>query len=156
MIPLWNAEGPDDEHNHAVNTFFGSLYSPLKLIFAVINRTKTTMAFKSFLLNGFLSMMDVKQHLLMGTEMANCCDDSNMNMKEARSLDAGFADSSVAQNFYVNPVISENAPDPGVVRLADGSGWVAVATSDHSSKHSPDPRAFPMYFSKDLIHWEVR
>lgn len=114
------------------------------------------MAFKSFLLNGFLSMMDVKQHLLMGTEMANCCDDSNMNMKEARSLDAGFADSSVAQNFYVNPVISENAPDPGVVRLADGSGWVAVATSDHSSKHSPDPRAFPMYFSKDLIHWEVR
>ena len=120
------------------------------------NRIKTTMALKSFLLNGFLSMMDVKQHLLMGTEMANCCDDSNMNMKEARSLDAGFADSSVAQNFYVNPVIRENAPDPGVVQLADGSGWVAVTTSDHSSKHSPDPRAFPMYFSKDLIHWEVR
>ena len=115
------------------------------------------MAFKSFLLNGFLSMMDVKQHLLMGTEMANCCDDRNMHMKEARSIDAGLADSSgAAQHMYVNPVIRENTPDPGVVQLADGSGWVAVATSDHSSKQSPDPRAFPMYFSKDLINWEVR
>ena len=114
------------------------------------------MAFKSFLLNGFLSMMDLKQHLMMGTEMANCCDDSNMNMKSARSMDADSADSSGAQSFYVNPVIRENAPDPGVVRLADGSGWVAVTTSDHSSRHAADPRAFPMYFSTDLIHWELR
>ena len=44
-----------------------------------------TMAWKSFLLNGFLSIMDMKQHIMMGTEMANCCDDHYY--KSARSLD---------------------------------------------------------------------
>lgn len=110
------------------------------------------MAWKSFLLNGFLSMMDMKQHLMMGTEQANCCDDHFYS--SGRSLDT--TGQAAMTQVYTNPVINENAPDPSVVRLADGSGWVAVVTSDHSSRYSADPRAFPLYFSRDLIHWQLR
>jgi len=113
---------------------------------------------KRFLLNGFLSMMDMKQHIMMGTEMANCCDDHYY--KSSRSLDTfeKFPVSSGDQSvqFYTNPVIKQNAPDPSVVRLADGSGWVAIVTSDHSSRYAHDPRAFPLYYSRDLINWELR
>ena len=112
------------------------------------------MAWKSFLLNGFLSMMDMKQHLMMGTEQANCCDDHFYS--SGRSLDTGHGNSAAVTQMYTNPVIRENAPDPSVVRLRDGSGWVAVVTSDHSSRYSSDPRAFPLYFSSDLIHWQLR
>lgn len=109
------------------------------------------MAWKGLLLNGFLSIMDMKQHLMMGTELANCCD--NHIFKSARSLEA--ADPAPVTQFYSNPVIKKNAPDPSVVRLADGSGWVAVVTSDHSSR-AKDPNAFPLYFSKDMINWTLR
>merc|ERR1719150_589226 len=57
--------------------------------------------------------------------------------------------------FYSNPVIKKNAPDPAVVRLADGSGWGAVVTSDHSSR-AADPNAFPLYFSPDMVNWTLR
>ena len=123
------------------------------------------MAWKSFLLNGFLSMMDMKQHLMMGTEQANCCDDHFYSSSSGRSLDttdhgAGVMTQLTGQmtdmTVYTNPVINENAPDPSVVRLTDGSGWIAVVTSDHSSRYSADPRAFPLYFSRDLIHWQLR
>jgi len=109
------------------------------------------MAWKGLLLNGFLSIMDMKQHLMMGTELANCCD--NHIFKSARSLEA--ADPGPTTQFYSNPVIKKNAPDPAVVRLADGSGWVAVVTSDHSS-WAKDPNAFPLYFSPDMINWTLR
>ena len=108
------------------------------------------MAWKSFLLNGFLSIMDMKQHIMMGTEMANCCDDKYY--KSARSLDTGHDN----VKYYSNPVIRSNAPDPSVVRLVDGSGWLTVTTSDHSSRYDSDPRAFPLYYSRDLINWELR
>ena len=94
---------------------------------------------------------DMKQHLMMGTELANCCD--NHIFKSARSLEA--ADPVPMTQFYSNPVIKKNAPDPSVVRLADGSGWVAVVTSDHSSR-AADPNAFPLYFSADMINWTLR
>ena len=108
------------------------------------------MAWKSFLLNGFLSIMDMKQHIMMGTEMANCCDDKYY--KSARSLDTAHDN----VKYYSNPVIRENAPDPSVVRLVDGSGWLTVVTSDHSSRYDSEPRAFPLYYSRDLINWELR
>jgi len=113
------------------------------------------MAWKSFLLNGFLSMMDMKQHLMMGTEQANCCDDDIFYSGSGRSLDTGLHGHRAAP-VYTNPVIRDNAPDPSVIKLSDGSGYVAVVTSDHSSRYSSDPRAFPLYYSRDLIHWQLR
>lgn len=113
------------------------------------------MAWKSFLLNGFLSMMDMKQHLMMGTEQANCCDDDIFYSGSGRSLDTGLRGHRAAP-VYTNPVIRDNAPDPSVIKLSDGSGYVAVVTSDHSSRYSSDPRAFPLYYSRDLIHWQLR
>ena len=119
---------------------------------------KATMAWKSFLLNGFLSMMDMKQQLMMGTNEANCCEGDIY--KSSRSLDThttvGESVTNTVAKFYTNPVIRHNAPDPGVVRLNDGSGWVAVVTSDHSSRYTSDPRAFPLYYSRDLVNWELR
>jgi len=109
------------------------------------------MAWKGLLLNGFLSIMDMKQHLMMGTEMANCCE--NHIYKSARSLSTREGGRSV--EYYTNPVISTNAPDPSVTRLVDGSGWVAVVTSDHSSRLA-NPNAFPIYFSSDLVTWSLR
>ena len=81
---------------------------------------------------------------------------------------------------YTNPVRAENSPDPGVTRLADGSGWVAVTTSDHADHQAPaetstvcnyllvltgvctrtvavtagvqhNSTAFPLLFSRDLV-----
>ncbi len=31
---------------------------------------------------------------------------------------------------YTNPVVDSNHPDPGVLRLSDGTGFAAVSTSD--------------------------
>ena len=50
-------------------------------------------------------------------------------------------------NFYSNPVINTNLPDPSVIKLADGSGWALVATSEFAVK-SNTSKAFPAYFSK--------
>ena len=88
------------------------------------------------------------QHLMMGTEMANCCE--NHIYKSARSLST--ADRGQSVQYYTNPVIPVNAPDPSVTKLVDGSGWVAVVTSDHSSRQA-DSNAFPIYFSSDLVTW---
>ena len=41
-------------------------------------------ALKSFFLNGLLSVMDMKQQLMMGTEMANCC--GHQTLYSPRSL----------------------------------------------------------------------
>ena len=57
----------------------------------------------------------------------------------------------LGQEYYVNPVVDSNHPDPGVLKLPNGSGFVAVTTSNYASK--PDP-AFPILFSEDLINWE--
>ena len=50
-------------------------------------------------------------------------------------------------NFYSNPVINSNLPDPSVIKLVDGSGWALVATSEFAVK-SNTSQAFPTYFSK--------
>ena len=49
--------------------------------------------------------------------------------------------------LYTNPLISTNCPDPSVLRLQDGSGYVLVATSDHASK-SNNSSVFPLYLSE--------
>ena len=53
---------------------------------------------------------------------------------------------------YINPVIDENHPDPGVLKLPDGTGFVAVTTSNYAN--SNDESLFPILFSDDLVNWE--
>lgn len=109
------------------------------------------MAWNSILLNGILSLIDMKQHIMTGTENANCC--GNVRLRSARSFEATDPSNHVLS--YTNPVIHSNTPDPGVTRLKDGSGWVAVATSDFATRANKSS-AFPMYFSRDLVSWELR
>ena len=60
---------------------------------------------------------------------------------------------SSSADTYVNPVVPSNHPDPGALRLPDGSGFVAVSTSDYAHKGSQP--AFPILLSKDLVEWIV-
>ena len=53
---------------------------------------------------------------------------------------------------FTNPIISTNSPDPSVTRLIDGSGWVAVTTSNKATRYNNMP-AFPISFSPDLVNW---
>ena len=54
--------------------------------------------------------------------------------------------------FYVNPVVDNNHPDPGVLKLPDGSGFVMVSTSNYAVEG--DSPAFPIMYSSDLVNWE--
>jgi arabinan endo-1,5-alpha-L-arabinosidase len=47
---------------------------------------------------------------------------------------------------YYNPVIDHDAPDPGVLRVGK-EWWMATTGGD------PSVGAFPMYRSRDLVHW---
>ena len=109
------------------------------------------MVWTSFLLNGILSMIDMKQHIITGTQNANCC--GKRRLKSARSFEA--ADTFNWAVSYTNPLIASNTPDPGVTKLKDGSGWAAVATSDFATR-AHNSSAFPMYFSPDMVRWELQ
>ena len=61
--------------------------------------------------------------------------------------------SIVCGSQYTNPVVNSNAPDPGGLKLHDGSGYVVVSTSDHSTATTGP--AFPIHFSTDLINWQL-
>ena len=50
-------------------------------------------------------------------------------------------------DVYANPIINENLPDPSVIKLPDGSGFVLVASSEYAVNDNKTS-AFPMYFSK--------
>ena len=51
-------------------------------------------------------------------------------------------------------MIDSNNPDPSAIALPDG-GYLAVATSNHANE--PDNQdAFPIYYSDDLVTWELR
>ena len=52
-----------------------------------------------------------------------------------------------ARSYYTNPLMTTNSPDPGVVRLVDGTGWAMVTTSNNVSRRS-NPYAFPMFYSR--------
>jgi len=95
----------------------------------------------------------MKQHIITGTQNANCCGKSRQ--ESARSINIEAADTFNRDVSYTNPLIPTNTPDPGVTKLMDGSGWVAVATSDHATR-SGNSSAFPMYFSRDLVEWQLR
>ena len=61
------------------------------------------------------------------------------------ALSLTFFDSN---HGYMNPVINRNRPDPGVLALPDGSGYVAVTTGVESGN------AFPIMTSTDLVDWK--
>ena len=48
-----------------------------------------------------------------------------------------------------------NHPDPSVVALPHGGGYVAVSTSNYAFGFRNDA-AFPLMYSRDLVHWEWR
>merc|ERR1719361_2556510 len=54
---------------------------------------------------------------------------------------------------YQNPIIDSNIPDPSVLALPDGSGYVLVSTSNYAQP-GKDP-AFPIHFSSNLVEWEL-
>jgi xylan 1,4-beta-xylosidase len=63
--------------------------------------------------------------------------------------------SLAAQLKYTNPVIAGNFPDPSIVRVDDKTQrdlhidpYWAVTTGENG------PRAFPLFHSNDLVHWE--
>src|SRR4051794_1580318 len=53
---------------------------------------------------------------------------------------------AAAAEPYVNPVVDGDLPDPTVLR--DGDGFWAITTSKDWLP------AFPVLFSRDLVHWE--
>ena len=57
-----------------------------------------------------------------------------------------------AGTFYTNPVVEDNHPDPGVLKLPDDQGFVAVTTSNYD-REGIDP-IFPILYSEDLVSWE--
>lgn len=62
---------------------------------------------------------------------------------------------TISNTTYTNPVLATNCPDPGVLRLPDGSGFLAVCTSNFAVRSRGDP-AFPLLHSPDLVHWRPR
>lgn len=56
---------------------------------------------------------------------------------------------SPSNDFYTNPVVTENCPDPGV--LADGGAFIAVCTTNDNKVASK----FPILRSDDLVHWQL-
>ena len=49
-------------------------------------------------------------------------------------------------------MVEDNHPDPGVLKLPDDQGFVAVTTSNYD-REGIDP-IFPILYSKDLVSWE--
>ena len=106
----------------------------------------------NFLLTGakiLMSLLDLKQQLLTGTINSNSFFTKQTNMERVplgRSSKI-IKDSRSSGDFYSNPLLSVNTPDPGVTRLVDGSGWALVATSNNASRLY-NSSAFPIYFSR--------
>ena len=49
--------------------------------------------------------------------------------------------------YYTNPLVDSNHADPGVLKLPDNSGYVAVSTGIYSDG------IFPILYSEDMVHW---
>lgn len=62
----------------------------------------------------------------------------------------GIPNAGAAQASFINPVINQNAPDPGVAKFGDT--WFMVSTSAEGTNATG---AFPIRTSKDLVNWTV-
>eukprot|EP00090_Calanus_glacialis_P047331 TRINITY_DN9771_c0_g1_i2.p1 TRINITY_DN9771_c0_g1~~TRINITY_DN9771_c0_g1_i2.p1 ORF type:complete len:263 (+),score=49.82 TRINITY_DN9771_c0_g1_i2:35-823(+) len=86
---------------------------------------------------------------------SSCCLNLEYFPTSGPWADAVFCQAPLAPGEYVNPVLRNNHPDPGVLALPSGGGYVAVTTSNYALRikgHS----AFPISFSPDLVNWERR
>ena len=101
----------------------------------------------NFWLNGLLSILDLKQYLFTGSENSNSLTQNEVRFSR-RLYDT--SEDYLPVKYFTNPLILRNTPDPGVSPLADGSGWVMVATSNKASS-SGNTSAFPIYFSKGIM-----
>ena len=91
------------------------------------------------ILTAFLALLDLKEWIFFGK--------STESYEKQRSLpDVVQFDADKPSVYYTNPVIAKNTPDPGVIKLVDGSGWVVITTSNHASRDG-DNSAFPIYHS---------
>ena len=43
-----------------------------------------------------------------------------------------FSNATLTSSEYTNPIIDSNIPDPGILALPDGSGYVLVSTSNYA------------------------
>ena len=86
---------------------------------------------------------------------SSCCLNKEYHPTSPPWADAVFCQAPLLQGEYINPVLRNNHPDPGVLALPSGGGYVAVTTSNYALRikgHS----AFPLSYSPDLVTWERR
>ena len=93
-----------------------------------------------------MSVLDFKQQLLTGTLNSNTFIPSDKNVKRVQ-LSRSSKEVHDSKSYYQNPVLINNSPDPGVVKLVDGSGWALITTTNHVTRQM-NTSAFPIYFSK--------
>ena len=71
----------------------------------------------------------------------------------AQSLDFKYVSFlGYASYIYTNPVVEGNHPDPGVLKLPNDQGFVAVTTSNYDREGIDT--IFPILYSRDLVSWE--
>ena len=123
------------------------------------DRDMTNIKFILSIAHVLVNLLDVKQQLLTGTKHSNTHFLSEENHKDQLSRSSLSSSSKLSRSskeildgssYYTNPLVTTNSPDPGVVRLVDGSGWAMVTTSNNVSRRS-NPYAFPMYYSRGRI-----
>ena len=98
-----------------------------------------------------IPLFDLKQQLLTGDVNSNVIFSNDSNVMRA-PLVLGRSSKLIQGDllFYQNPLL-ENSPDPGVVRLEDGSGWALVTTTNNATRNSS---VFPIYFSEGELRLE--
>ena len=119
----------------------------------------TNIKFILSLAHVLVPLLDVKQQLLTGTKHSNTHFLSEEHRKDQLSRSSLPSSSKLLRNskeilddssYYINPLVTTNSPDPGVVRLVDGSGWAMVTTSNNVSRRS-NSYAFSMHYSRGRI-----
>ena len=63
---------------------------------------------------------------------------------------------SSSNNYYINPVVPGDHVDPGVSRLPDDLGFIAVTTTISPPDENGERSLFPIFFSKDLVNWSQK
>ena len=101
-----------------------------------------------------MNILNLKQQLLTGTFHSNTFFKTKEDPEADQAVQLSRSSKEVrdfsSENYYQNPLLNYNSPDPGVVRLEDGSGWALVTTTNDVTRKD-NTTAFPIYFSKGNI-----
>ena len=69
--------------------------------------------------------------------------------------DSNHPDPNGIGSVYTNPIIESNSPDPGVLALPDGSGYVLVSTSNYAESGNgilmPDGVIRNLFFARKIV-----